>query len=109
LSSQLARWPLTVKPAPIKDFLMTQNEPEWERYAPNIERILVAGGYIYKTLEQNDIATTFVPDVDLQRYQAHLRDAYNQGFQDGRSYIINEIKSQSGFREAPIEAFSTNK
>jgi hypothetical protein len=31
------------------------------------------------------LTSTFVPDVDLQRYQAHLRDAYNAGFKDGLS------------------------
>jgi hypothetical protein len=65
---------------------MTQNDPCWERYADNIERIKVDGGYIYKTLEQNDIGTTFVPDIDLARYQSHLRDAYHKGFEDGKSY-----------------------
>lgn len=65
---------------------MTEKVPCWERYADNIERIKVDGGYIYKTLEQNDIATSFVPDIDLQKYQSHLRDAYNQGFKDGESH-----------------------
>lgn len=58
--------------------------PEWERYGDTIDRIKVDGGWVYRVMFQGDVATSFVPDVDLQRYQAHLRDAYNQGFKDGQ-------------------------
>ena len=56
---------------------------DWERYGDTIDRIKVDGGYIYRVMFQGDVATTFVPEVDLVRYQAHLRDAYNQGYADG--------------------------
>jgi len=52
-------------------------------------RFKVDGGYIYslnaqhKEMNQMNTAICFVPDVDLQRYQAHLRDAYNQGYKAG--------------------------
>jgi hypothetical protein len=51
-------------------------------------RYKVEGGHLYcKILEFKNSApmasTVFVPDVDLTRYQAHLREAYNQGFKDG--------------------------
>jgi hypothetical protein len=52
-------------------------------------RLKVAGGYLYRVGRVNDdddacIAVSFVPDVDLERYASHLRDAYNQGFKDGQ-------------------------
>lgn len=48
----------------------------------------VAGGHLYsEAFKENGkiVSATmcFVPDVDLTRYQAHLRDAYKQGFIDG--------------------------
>lgn len=55
-------------------------DPEWELYATEMLRIKVEGGHIYET----DGSICFVPDVDLKRYQSHLRDAYNQGFKDGQ-------------------------
>lgn len=62
------------------------NKQKWEDYSTNTIRLKVEGGYIYDI--NNPIAghssTCFVPDVDLQRYQSHLRDAYNQGFKDGQ-------------------------
>jgi hypothetical protein len=51
------------------------------------ERLKVEGGHIYHRAVSNSGisgAMCFVPDVDLQRYQAHLRDAYTQGFKDGQ-------------------------
>jgi hypothetical protein len=62
------------------------NEPKWMRYADNIDCIAVTGGLIYRTIESNDISTTFVPDLDLHRYQEHLKDAYHQGYRDGREW-----------------------
>lgn len=61
------------------------NEPQWERYGDTIDRIKVEGGYIYRTISSGHIAICMVPDIDLQRYQAHLRDAYNQGLKDGKN------------------------
>ena len=54
-------------------------------------RFKVEGGYVYEITYYNEksdsvvsTGTCFVADVDLTRYQAHLRDAYNQGFKDGK-------------------------
>ena len=53
-------------------------------------RLKVDGGHLHRVTvvdENNDrlhMNMCFVPDVDLQRYQSHLRDAYNQGFSDGK-------------------------
>jgi hypothetical protein len=54
-------------------------ENNWENYAPDLYRIKVEGGFIYGF----DQGICFVPDVDLTRYQAHLRDAYMKGYTDG--------------------------
>lgn len=68
-----------------------QNKAEWE-LANNddvqlTERLKVEGGFLYRTHSKSIIqplyAMCFVPDVDLTRYQSHLRDAYQQGFKDG--------------------------
>jgi hypothetical protein len=68
-----------------------ENENMWEVYdqASNCitQRMKVDGGWLF-TLIHNQLKQMqmcFVPDVDLQRYQSHLRDAYNQGFKDGQS------------------------
>ena len=55
---------------------------EWIRVAEWTYRLKVDGGHLYRNIETGN-CMCFVPDVDLARYQAHLRDAYNQGFQDG--------------------------
>lgn len=59
---------------------------EWERVTDSgTLRLKVDGGYLYKDEKGNGgLAMAFVPDVDLQRYQAHLRDAYTQGYKDGQ-------------------------
>jgi hypothetical protein len=64
---------------------------EWERVNDSgTERLKVDGGYIYKEQKgSGGLAMVFVPDVDLQRYQAHLRDAYNQGYKHGHEDGIN--------------------
>lgn len=58
------------------------------------ERLKVEGGYLYNRcdffgVEDNSLteSTTmcFVPDIDLQRYQSHLRDAYTKGYEDGQT------------------------
>ena len=58
---------------------------EWERVTEEgTDRLKVDGGYVYRDQKANGgLAMAFVPDVDLQRYQAHLRDAYDKGFKDG--------------------------
>lgn len=49
-------------------------------------RMKVDGGYLYHVghFTSNSTAVCFVPDVDLTRYQAHLRDAYKKGYLDGQ-------------------------
>ena len=63
-----------------------ETKPEWEEYARFLIRIKVEGGYLY-TNDQGleEIAMSFVPDIDLTRYQAHLRDAYKKGYSDGQA------------------------
>lgn len=57
---------------------------EWEVYAYGCKRLKVEGGHLYSVTLTSPEYVTFVPDVDLSKYQSHLRDAYNQGFKDGR-------------------------
>ena len=66
---------------------------KWEEYAPEIWRIKVDGGHIYGASS----GLCFVPDVDLRRYQAHLRDAYTQGYKDGHQ------DARSGVKRVDIE------
>lgn len=86
---------------------MTEKYPEWllvtqDKAKYETTRLKVEGGYLYhhKNLfhcgngAQQTTSMCFVPDVDLQRYQAHLRDAYNQGFKDGKSEQKNGSKSE---------------
>lgn len=70
---------------------------KWEtldvRYDEDIyehfSRCKVEGGHLYRSFvrwkHQPTLSMNFVPDVDLSRYQAHLRDAYRQGYNDGQS------------------------
>ena len=58
--------------------------PQFEGGAEGIRRFKVDGGYIYESYCDTGLALCFVPDVDLQRYQAHLRDVYTQGYKDGQ-------------------------
>lgn len=94
-------------------YLMTA--PEWEQITEEpyeaTSRLKVEGGYLYSrvTLDSNDKqsqAMCFVPDVDLQRYQAHLRDAYKQGYQDGqedaKQGIVNEEEGQTAYERKEI-------
>jgi hypothetical protein len=68
----------------------------WERVTDSTERLKVDGGYLYRDQKANGgLAMAFVPDVDLQRYQAHLREAYTRGFADG----LDEGKAQKDFVE----------
>ena len=70
-------------------------ENKWElvtRSSNNFtERLKVDGGWIYVV---NDQGMVFVPDVDLQRYQAHLRDAYKQGYEDGHRDAKHGVKQE---------------
>jgi hypothetical protein len=58
--------------------------PIWEKYATDVCRLKVDGGYLYSSFRGNSESMCFVPDVDLQRYQSHLRDAYRQGYTAGQ-------------------------
>lgn len=50
------------------------------------ERLKVDGGHLYHRMTfECAAAMCFVPDVDLQRYQAHLRDAYTKGYAEGHA------------------------
>ena len=67
----------------MKDSLIDYRE--WQSVSANLWKIKVEGGWIYQCTEgEKEISMCFVPDIDLTRYQAHLRDAYNQGFKDGQ-------------------------
>jgi hypothetical protein len=72
------------------------NNSKWELFdrAPraSTERLKVDGGYLYFVSHQElrNSSMCFVPDVDLTRYQAHLRDAYNQGFKDGQAEKVQK-------------------
>lgn len=72
---------------------MDATEPDdiWERI-PHSEsfrfsRTKVDGGWIYRDRYVYDesvaVALCFVPDIDLRRYESHLRDAYTQGYKAG--------------------------
>ncbi len=69
------------------------NMSKWEPFDEGsnavTERLKVDGGYLYYLGNHAARSTNmcFVPDIDLTRYQAHLRDAYNQGFKDGQANL----------------------
>ncbi len=58
-------------------------ENKWEKVNEELGRMKVDGGYLYAATASQGIAMCLVPDVDLTRYQSHLRDAYTQGYKDG--------------------------
>jgi hypothetical protein len=62
------------------------------------ERLKVDGGYLYRTTIKSHIQPTFamsyVPAIDLTRYQAHLRDAYNKGYSDGQEDAKHGVKGE---------------
>lgn len=71
---------------------------DWEEYASDIIRLKVDGGYIYETTH----GLCFVPDIDLQRYQAHLRDAYKKGYADGQEDAKNGVvNAEEGLNDYP--------
>jgi len=63
---------------------------KWLRVNNCLERLKVDGGHIYRWSTFNGGSMVFVPEIDLKRYESHLRDAYNKGFQDGRNSILEE-------------------
>ena len=64
-------------------------QPKWELFADGgLYRIKVEGGYLYSVNE----TLCLVPDIDLKRYESHLRDAYTKGFDEG----FNEAKAKYG-------------
>lgn len=69
------------------------NETKWEiiENGAGLVRIKVEGGHIYSFKDING-PMCFVPDIDLQRYQSHLRDAYTQGYQAGQEDAKKGIK-----------------
>jgi len=72
-------------------------EKKWEQYGTrddsDLVRIKVDGGYLY-SFTKEESAMCFVPDIDLQRYQAHLRDAYRQGYAQGHEDAKRGIKEK---------------
>ena len=64
---------------------MTETVEEWKEVARLTFRLKVNGGHIYSMQSASGLASCFVPDIDLQRYESHLRDAYNIGFKHGLS------------------------
>lgn len=58
----------------------------WEQLNDTLIRFKVDGGYLYKTSDVNGTSMVWSPDIDLTRYQSHLRDAYNKGYQDGQEH-----------------------
>jgi len=65
---------------------MDVENKEWEEYGLGVFRMKVEGGHLYSVSSPAGIAITHVPDVDLTRYSAHLRDAYTKGYQDGQAH-----------------------
>jgi len=61
----------------------TKWEINWEKVTDSTERLPVNGGHLYRDQKANALAMCFVPDIDLTRYESHLRDAYTQGFANG--------------------------
>lgn len=72
---------------------------QWQVYGDEVSRMKVEGGYIYRTIypSSKSMAMGFVPDIDLARYQSHLRDAYNKGYVDGQEDAKHGVdKDQEG-------------
>jgi hypothetical protein len=58
---------------------------EWEWVCENLWRVKVDGGHLYSTfIDGQGVSSAFVPEIDLKRYESHLRDAYNTGYKDGQ-------------------------
>jgi hypothetical protein len=76
---------------------MTENDQSMWHSVEDIptaatDKLKVDGGYLYHVTRRIDdnlsSSMAFVPDIDLTRYEAHLRDAYKKGYEDG----LNERK-----------------
>jgi len=82
---------------------------DWERLndkgVMHCDRLKVDGGYLYRTGTTETVALAFVPDIDLTRYQSHLRDAYTQGFKDGQDDSKGDLRQayKAGFDEGMEE------
>lgn len=88
---------------------------EWELVVNENEyiytdRLKVDGGHLYRINYEQDgkicMSMSFVPDVDLTKYQSHLRDAYNQGYKDGLGETIVEPNGTAynrGFKDGSEE------
>lgn len=63
-----------------------------------VSRVKVDGGWLYAvTIFGSSFFTiTFVPDVDLARYESHLRDAYTQGYEAGKSDTLQRYRIREG-------------
>lgn len=81
------------------------SEDIWERVSRQngayCDRMKVDGGWLYRTGNPETIAMSFVPDVDLTRYQSHLRDAYKQGYTDGFMDKCNQLSSNGDAQIKP--------
>ena len=69
---------------------MSENEEKkWEPVSGDgTDCMKVDGGYIYRCQKGNGgLAMVFVPEIDLTRYESHLRDAYNRGYETGQEDI----------------------
>ena len=80
----------------------------------NTAKMKVNGGEIYVDYFRLDSQITssmvFVPDVDLQRYQAHLRDAYKKGYEDGQvDHARNIDVYQEGYEQGVSDALEVVK
>ena len=60
-------------------------EIKWELVTDHLQKLKVNGGHLYHHEHHTGNTMSFVPDIDLQRYQAHLRDAYKQGYESGHA------------------------
>lgn len=81
------------------------DEQKWEHvsneYGWLTHRMKVDGGWLYRTGNPETVAVSFVPDVDLTRYQSHLRDAYKQGYTDGFMDKCNQLSSNGDAQIKP--------
>lgn len=77
---------------------MSEVQPSFEevvtgegKVSEGLSRIKVDGGYLYLVVavhgEGVSTSLAFVQDIDLKRYESHLRDAYTQGYKDGQSDV----------------------
>ena len=82
---------------------MSESESKWELVVDwkdqivGFSRIKVDGGHVYRQIVASggtdSVSLCFVPDVDLKRYESHLRDAYRQ------RYVAGHEDSKRGVEE----------